>query len=457
MRYNGSKILVIDDNPEILTTFEVLLSDYFEQIVTEANPERLVSLLQKEQFHVIILDMNFKAGQNTGNEGLYWLDKIKSIDPDVTIVMITAYGSVDLAVEAIKSGATDFIAKPWRNEKLITTIVNAYQLHKGKQDLKDLKNKQELLSEDVQSSFPPIIGESYIIKNILKKIKKVAATDANILLLGESGTGKELFAREIHRQSKRNRNVFVDLDVASLPESIIESEMFGYEKGAFTDAKTHKAGRFEIAHGGTLFLDEIGNLSLAVQAKLLSVLQNREFIRLGATKKVKIDVRVITATNMPIYDLVNENQFREDLLYRINTIQIQIPALRERKTDIPLIANYYLDKFKKKYEIEELAFTRDSMNKLIDYEWPGNIRELVNIVEKCVILSEDEYISSEVINFNYIGATKNKKDVGVNLKRNEIILIKRAIENYNGNYSEAAKALGISRKTLYNKMNKYSI
>ena len=448
------KILVVDDNEEVLIAVELLLSGYFEEIRTIKNPNQLTSILQKELFDVIILDMNFSAGVNSGNEGIYWLNEILKMDQNAIIVLITAYGEMDLAVKAIREGGTDFIQKPWDDEKFITTIKNAFKLRKSQKEISNLRIKQKHLNEDISEKFPDIIGSSPAINKVFKTIEKVAKTDANVLILGENGTGKELIAREIHKKSARSDEVFVNLDISALPDTLFESELFGYVKGAFTDAKTDKPGRIEVASGGTLFLDEIGNLSLTAQSKLLTVLQNREISRLGAHYKIPIDIRLICATNKSLQGMVAEGTFREDLLYRINTIQIENPPLRERCDDIPLLINYFKEKYENKYQKKSFIIEKDTIEKLKKYNWPGNVRELKHLVEKAVILSENNILDSNdfLITENLLGI----KDT-LDLSTNEKQLIIKAIKKNSGNYTLAAKELGVSRKTLYNKLKRYGL
>jgi len=453
MKRSGS-LLVIDDNEEVLIAVEMLLNSYFEKIVTVKNPNIVPSVLSKELFDVIILDMNFKAGISAGNEGIYWLNQILKLDPDAVIVFITAYGDMELAVKSIREGATDFIPKPWDDEKFIMTIKNAYKLRKSQKEITNLKLKQKHLAEDITSHFPDMIGESDAMKDVFKTINKVARTDANVLILGENGTGKELIAREIHNKSNRVDEVFVNLDISALPDSLFESELFGYVKGAFTDAKTDKPGRIEIASGGTLFLDEIGNMSLTAQSKLLTVLQNREISRLGANYKIPVDIRLVCATNKPLKQLVSEGLFREDLLYRINTITIDLPPLKEREEDILLLASYFKEKYEKKYNKSPFNLEKSAIEKLKAYSWPGNVRELQHAVEKAVILSENNVLDG---NDFWLNESKPKTSKSLDLSENERYLILQAIEKNKGNYTEAAKALGVSRKTLYNKLKKYDL
>lgn len=455
MKKSG-KLLVVDDNEEILIAIEMLLSPYFEKISAIKNPNVLSSCLSEELFDVVILDMNFKAGISSGNEGIFWMNEILKFDPDAAIVFITAYGDMELAVKAMREGATDFVQKPWDDEKFITTIQNAYKIRSSKKEISRLKEKQKHLMGDISDQFPEIIGKSSAMEDVYKTIKKVAKTDANVLILGENGTGKELIAREIHKNSNRADEIMVSVDASALPDSLFESELFGYVKGAFTDAKADKPGRIEIASGGTLFLDEIGNLSLTAQSKLLAVLQNREVNRLGANYKISIDIRLICATNKPLKEMVAEGTFREDLLYRINTIQVTLPPLRNRIEDIPLLLDFFKASYESKYEKPVHEIENSTMKKLQRYGWPGNVRELKHAVEKAVIMSESERLTEQ--DFGLDQAVKlNEKTETLDLSENEKQLILKAIEKFKGNYTIAAKELGVSRKTLYNKLKRYGI
>ncbi len=451
------KVLVVDDNKEILIAVEMLLFPYFEKIVTLKNPNALNSIISKELFDVVILDMNFKAGISTGNEGIYWMNEILKYDSEAAIVFITAYGDMELVVKAMREGATDFIQKPWDDEKFITTIQNALKIRSSHKEINNLREKQKHLIGDIFSQFPDIIGMSKAMEEVFKTVNKVAKTDANVLILGENGTGKELIAREIHRKSNRADEVFVHVDVSTLPDTLFESELFGYIKGAFTDAKTDKPGRVEIASGGTLFLDEIGNLSLSSQSKLLTVLQNREINRLGANYKIPIDIRLVCATNKSLQEMVIEGSFREDLLYRINTIQINLPPLRDRTEDIPLLVDFFKKKYEKKYDKSPYIIEKSVIQKLQEYKWPGNIRELQHTTEKAVIMSENDQLTEKDFEINQIFKSGFIKTESLDLSENEKQLILKAIEKSKGNYTIAAKELGVSRKTLYNKIKKYGI
>ncbi len=389
------KILIADDNEGILNSLSFILRQEFEEVTTIKNPSKFTSLLHSGSFDIILLDMNFSAGVNTGNEGLFWLKEIIKEDPDAVIILITAYGDIELAVKAMKEGATDFIQKPFDSVKLVSTVKAAYQLRMSKVQVSKLMQKQKHLSEDLDKKFNSLIGESPAMKNILLTVKKVAPTDANVLILGENGTGKELIAREIHRQSKRSEDVFISVDLGSLSESLFESELFGHMKGAFTGATEDRKGRFETASGGTLFLDEIGNLPISLQSKLLTVLQNRYIIPVGSNKPVPVDVRLITATNKHLPDLIRDNLFREDLMFRINTVQIEIPPLRNRGDDIVLLAEHFLKVYGKKYE-KSMKISGTAIDKLKQYAWPGNVRELQHLLENSVIMVDEGIINLRI-------------------------------------------------------------
>jgi len=456
MKTKSGKILVIDDNEFVLKTVEQLLKYECESVTTIKNPNQIHSILSKESFDVILLDMNFKAGVNTGNEGLFWLDEIFKIVTNTPVIMITAYGDIELAVKAIKKGATDFISKPWDAEKFITTILNTIKLSQSKRKNEILKTRQEQLNNEINKPFENFIGSSDKMKEVFSIIEKVSKTDANILILGENGTGKELIAREIHKRSERAKEIFMTVDVASMSESIIESELFGYVKGAFTDAKEDRIGRLESASGGTLFLDEIGNLSQAIQAKLLTVLQNREIFKVGSAKSIPIDVRLVCATNNNIEELIEKGQFREDLFYRINTIQIHSPSLRERGADVIELAKFYLNKYVDKYKKGDVKISKKAELELMNYPWKGNVRELMHTMEKAVILcdklelgADDFYLKLHPFNEKIFNSNKledvEKKTIEAVLKLNK------------GNLTKTAKELDISRTTLYLKLKKYDI
>ncbi|MFC2121512.1 sigma-54-dependent transcriptional regulator [Bacteroidota bacterium] len=457
MKFPKSRILIVDDKEEILITLKLFLQEHFEHIITEKNPNNIPSLFHEQNFDVVILDMNFKAGINTGNEGIFWMKKIIDMDPQAVIIFITAYGDVELAVKAVKEGAADFIQKPWDDNKMLATVISAWKLRKSKQEITSLKYKKDHLNEKINKEYDFFKGPAESMQSVYDTIDKVSDTEANVLILGENGTGKELFARELHRKSYRAKEMFVSVDLAALSESIFESELFGHVKGSYTDAKEDRPGRFEIVSGGTLFLDEIGNLSQAMQSKLLTVLQNREITRLGSNKIIPVDVRIISATNKNLSEMVEKDSFREDLLYRINTIQIELPSLRERLEDIPLLLEFFLKKYSEKYKKQITNIPASVLKKLQAYHWPGNIRELQHKVEKAVIMADTNNLTVSDF-FQHNVSHKPDKDLKtLNLEENEKIIIKRAVENNQGNISVAVKELGISRKTLYNKLKKYGL
>jgi DNA-binding NtrC family response regulator len=457
MKING-KLLIADDNEGILKSLSFILKQEFEEVATMKNPAKFASLLQSGTFDVILLDMNFSAGINTGNEGLYWLREIINADPDAVVILITAYGDIELAVKAMKEGATDFIQKPFDPVKLVSTVKSGYQLRLSKLQVSKLIHKQKHLSEDLDKKFTSFIGESPQMKNILATVRKVAPTDANVLILGENGTGKELIAREIHRQSKRAGDVFISVDLGSISESLFESELFGHVKGAYTGAVADRKGRFETATGGTLFLDEIGNLPISMQSKLLTVLQNRYIIPVGANKPIPIDARLITATNKNLSELIKENLFREDLMFRINTIQIELPPLRNRPEDILLLTEHFLKIYSKKYDKSYLKISATAVEKLRQYEWPGNVRELQHMIENSVIMADDAVIKPENLHFTTkISSGKLVTDNSLNLSNIEKLTIKEALFKHRGNINQTARELGITRKTLYSKIEKYEL
>ncbi|MBN2347607.1 MAG: sigma-54-dependent Fis family transcriptional regulator [Bacteroidales bacterium] len=457
MQLEKGKILIIDDNKQILDSLQILLKSEFGLIDTIKNPNLIPEKIRSTSYDIILLDMNFSAGVNTGNEGIFWLTEILKTDPLAIVILITAYGDIELAVKAIKEGATDFITKPWDTEKLLATLSAAFKLRKSKLELFNLKNRQHQLNKDIDRQFNVFTGKSPVMKEIYTIIDKVAATDANVLILGENGTGKEIFAREIHRKSKRSQEVFMGVDVASLSETLFESEMFGHEKGAFTDAGEKRMGRFETATDGTLFLDEIGNLSLPVQAKLLTALQNREIYRLGSNVPIPINIRLISATNKNLFQMIEDKFFREDLLYRLNTIQIKIPPLRERKEDIPGLADWFLTHYTCKYEKTGISITNSGYDKLINYSWPGNIRELKHAIEKVVILSESKKLQADDFYLKEpYGDFTNAFDSNRLIDLEQIAIIK-ALEKCKGNIAKTAKMLDISRTTLYSKIKKYGL
>lgn len=454
----NSRILIIDDNKSVLSALELLLQPLCEEVVTSHNPNRIPALLEAHRFDVILLDMNFSSGINTGNEGLYWLKRILEHDPNLSVIMITAYGDVELAVRAVREGAVDFVLKPWENSKLLATINSAIQLQNSRKEIKSLKEKEQRLKAAVKKEHDVIVGKSAKWRKILDMVAKVAKTDANVLITGENGTGKEIIARELHRQSLRANELMVGVDMGSLSETLFESELFGHVKGAFTDAREDRAGKFEIAKGSTLFMDEIANLSLPLQAKLLAALQNREIVKVGSNQKIPIDIRLVCATNSNLGELVKEGKFREDLLYRINTIQIEIPPLRERTADIPLLADFFLDIYCSKYKKTALKLSPDVLEKMKQYAWPGNVRELQHAIEKAVILGDGDTLTLNNFFFPDSHPTPPRTDTTVRtLDEMERRMIAESIRQNDGNLSSVAAQLGVTRQTLYNKMKKYGL
>lgn len=449
------KILIVDDNRGALSALKLLLQFEFNEVVTISNPNQINAELHKTEYDVILLDMNFSAGVNTGNEGLYWLGEIKKMAPDTEVVMITAYGDVELAVKALKKGAADFILKPWENEKLIATLQSAFRLRQSNLEVAELKTKESSLKKALNPVPHAIVGTSPAVLSMLKMIQKVAKTDASVLITGENGTGKELVAREIHIRSARSAEILVTVDMGAIPVTLFESELFGHKKGAFTDAREDRIGKIQLADKGTLFFDEIGNLPLALQSKLLVALENRTIVPVGGNKPVPVDIRLITATNSNLEEMVSAQEFREDLLYRLNTIRIDVPPLRERGGDIELLSNYFLKCFEQKYNKSTLKISQLAIKKLMKHEWPGNIRELQHTIEKAVILSDGDMLRPE----DFVFRTPGKKMHGVpqTLEDMERNLIEDALDRQNGNLTAAADQLGISRQTLYNKIKRYDI
>lgn len=459
MKQNG-KILIVDDEEDILLSLSFFLSQHFSEVKTESNPFHIPRLLRNDKYDLVLLDMNFKKGDTSGRDGMKWLRKVLELQPTANVIMITAYADVETAVDAVKAGAVDFIEKPWRNEKLLTTILSAFKLSQSKQQVKQLEQRQQVLSSDMDQHFGEIIGQSEAMQQVYNLISKVAKTDANVLILGENGTGKELIARAIHRESQRAKEVFISVDLGAVPETLFESELFGHKKGAFTDAHEDRVGRFEVAAGGSLFLDEIGNLSLPLQAKLLTVLQNRQIRRIGANDPIPVDIRLICATNMPLYQMVNENKFRQDLLYRINTVEIKLPALRERQEDIPLLVEHFLHTYGKKYQKGKLKVDSATMVKLQEYHWPGNIRELRHAVERAAILGEDNNLKISDFILQAPEQNNDKASQGFqkyNLAEIERWAVRKALTKHQGNISRAADELGLTRAALYRRMAKYDL
>lgn len=451
-----AKVLVIDDNKSVLSALEILLQFEYKHVGTLFNPNQISSFPKLDEVDIILLDMNFSAGVNTGNEGLFWLKEIKKKAPHTSVIMMTAYGAVDLAVRALKEGAADFVLKPWNNERLLTTVKSAYELRQSKQEIQQLKKKESHLKQVINDDKKTIMGNSTALKNVLNLVRKVAKTDVNVLITGENGTGKELIARELHRLSPRKDEVFINVDMGSIAENLFESELFGHAKGSFTDAKEDRAGKFEAAHQGSLFLDEIGNLSLQTQSKLLSAIQNKSVVRVGSNKSINVDIRLICATNCNLQQMVNDGLFREDLLYRINTIHIEVPPLREREGDILELAEYFLKRFSSKYDKVGLRINQSAQEKLTSYPWPGNIRELQHTMERAIILSEDQILTPGDFLLSSSNTSESLVDYPKTLDEMELQMIDSALKQHNGNYSAAAEQLGITRQTLYNKVKKSS-
>jgi len=453
---DGGKILMIDDDEDVLLAAKMLLKKYNHQIIIEKNPNKIPFLLNNDTYDVILLDMNFSQDTTSGKEGFEWLKFIREKDPTAVVIMITAFGDVEMAVRALKEGATDFVLKPWQNEKLIATISTAIRLKKSYNEVDKLRKAKQMLEEQISQPFSAIIGKSSALEEVFSLIEKVAKTDANVLILGENGTGKELVARAIHHQSLRKDASFVSVDMGAVTETLFESELFGHKKGAFTDAREDRPGRFELAQGGTLFLDEIGNLSMPLQSKLLSALQSRKVTRVGSNQAVDVDIRLICATNMPLHQMVQEGKFRQDLLYRINTVEIQIPPLCDRVDDIPMLANHFLNYYAKKYRKEVLSISPEALTKLKKYAWPGNVRELQHSIERALIMADSHTLQESDFLFNRNRNEAPSADT-LNLDEVEKAAVTKAIQLHNGNISKAADELGLTRASLYRRMEKYGI
>ncbi|UXP30569.1 sigma-54 dependent transcriptional regulator [Reichenbachiella agarivorans] len=453
------KILIIDDDEDVLFAAKMLLKKHAQEVIIEKNPKKIPFLMNNDTYDVILLDMNFSKDITSGKEGFYWLDQILERDPKAVVILITAFGDVEMAVKALKEGATDFVLKPWQNEKLLATLTSAVRLKRSYKEVDQLKIAKKQLEEEINQPFKDIIGESEAIKNVFRIIDKVAQTDANILILGENGTGKELISRAIYMKSMRRDNVFVGVDMGAITETLFESELFGHKKGSFTDAKDDRKGRFEIANKGTLFLDEIGNLSLPLQSKLLTVLQNRQVTPIGSNKTIDVDIRLICATNMPLYDMVEDSSFRQDLLYRINTVEIRLPSLRERLEDIPLLADHFIKIYSKKYRKGGKKISSNATKKLQKYHWPGNIRELQHAIERAVIMSDENTLVPE--DFFFLNHKNEDQNLSLeetfNLDEVEKNIIQKAIDRNQGNISQAAKELGLTRASLYRRLEKHGL
>lgn len=458
MSLKKGNILVVDDDADVLQAARLFLKQHLKSIETERDPKSIPNLLKNNRYDLILLDMNFTEDVSSGKEGFFWLQKILEIDPSIAVILITAYGDIDKAVKAVKSGATDFVLKPWKNEKLLATVLSAMQLTHSKRELASLKETQKQISSDIDYHYRDIIGRSPAMLNVFKTIEKVAATDANVLILGENGTGKELIARALHRRSARHENVFMNVDMGAISESLFESELFGYTKGAFTDAKEDKAGRFELANKGTLFLDEIGNLPLALQVKLLTVLQSRKVTRVGSAISKEVDIRLVCATNQSLNDMVADSSFRQDLLFRINTIEIQLPPLRDRTEDVEALANHFIKLYANKYKKEITGCSKETISKLEKHTWPGNVRELQHSVERAVIMSDSNAL--EPSDFLLTEEIEDAEQVFLddyNLEEVEKMVLRKALKKHEGNISQAAKELGLTRASLYRRMDKYGL
>jgi DNA-binding NtrC family response regulator len=456
MNKEAGNILVVDDDTDVLLAAEIVLRKRFQSVVTEAVPDRLHRLLGQKNYDVILLDMNYSSGMTSGQEGMKWLQTIRELSPDAKVIMMTAYGGVELAVSAIKEGATDFIIKPWENSKLLATVTAALRYSKSDQEVRELKTRQRSLHQFIGARSGRIIGASEAVRQLLADIEKVARTDATVLILGENGTGKELIAREIHHQSMRSEQAFINVDLGAISESLFESELFGHRKGAFTDAREDRAGRFEIASGGTLLLDEIGNLNLRMQAKLLGALESMTISRVGSDTPVKVDIRLICATNMPLYDMRDQHRFRQDLLYRINTVEIHVPPLRERLPDIAMLADHFTAIYSRKYNKQDINLHPDTIRKLEDYHWPGNIREFQHAIERAVIMAGHPTLQPDDFLLDKPQPQQDRM-AELNLAELEKQAIQQAITKHQGNMSKAARELGMGRTTLYRKMARHGI
>jgi two-component system response regulator HydG len=447
-------ILIVDDDPDVLLAAEIVLKKDFSRVRACSDPTQLGSLLNEHEIDVVLLDMNFVMGVTSGQDGLDWLKFIKGRAPVTQVIVMTAYGSLNLAIAAIKSGASDFVVKPWDNAKLVATIGAALAHSRTAREVTQLKTRQKALNQFLGQDFGQIVGQSPALQTLMANIEKVAGTDANVLILGENGTGKELIARALHAQSRRAEQAFINVDLGAIAPTLFESELFGHTKGAFTDAHRERAGRFEIAAGGTLFLDEIGNIDMQMQAKLLGVLESRKLTRVGSDRPVSVDVRLICATNMPVHDMVDDYRFRQDLLYRINTVELRVPPLRERVSDIPLLAAHFITLFSRKYGKRPVSISAAALRKLQGYAWPGNIREFQHAVERALIMGEGDELQPD----DFLFATRKgspRDNVSLNLEEVEKDTIQKALVKHQNNLSRAAAELGLGRATLYRKMSKY--
>ena len=456
MTLKEGNVLIVDDDTDVLFSAKMLLKDYCKNVLTLSNPEHITRLLGQSPVDVVLLDMNYSGSDTSGKDGIYWLREIMQTDDPPVVIMMTAFGSVEIAIAAMKHGAVDFVVKPWQNEKLVATLSAGLALKKSRQEVHMLKTTQKQIGDDLDKKFGEFVGKSPQMVQLYQMIEKVARTDANILILGENGTGKELVARSIHRRSLRSDKTLISVDLGAITETLFESELFGHVKGSFTDARDDRVGRFEIATGSTLFLDEIGNIPLTLQAKLLTVLQNRQVTRLGSNKSIPIDIRLISATNMAVYDLVSDGDFREDLLYRIKTIELNLPPLREREGDIPLLSQHFLDQYCRKYRKAAMKLSAEALKKLEAYAWPGNVRELQHTMERAVIMSDARILKPQDF---FLENTIRKivyRDV-LKLDDLEANTIKKALDKHSHNISKAAAELGLSRAALYRKIEKHEL
>jgi DNA-binding NtrC family response regulator len=453
------RILIVDDDEDVPLAAKLFLKQHAQQVITESNPDLIPTLLNDEAFDVILLDMNFTQDATSGKEGFHWLKRILEIDSTAVVILITAYGGVETAVQAMREGAVDFVLKPWQNEKLLATLSSAARLRQSQLQVGQLTAQRAHLRDDLDGQFPDMVGKSRAMVQLFDTIRKVAQADANVLILGENGTGKDAVARALHRHSPRNDQAFIRVDLGAVSESLFESELFGHKKGAFTDARADRPGRFEIASGGSLFLDEIGNLSLPLQAKLLTALETHTVTRLGSNKAIGIDARLICATNLPIHDMVSRNEFRRDLLYRVNTVELTMPPLRERVDDIPILITRFLETYGRKYHKPKMGIHGSALDRLTAYSWPGNIRELQHAIERAVILNETGPLQAE----DFVLTPSPTPGPGeipledLNLERVEKMVIRKALEKYRGNISQAGKELGLTRSALYRRLEKYGL
>lgn len=460
MKPKNATILIVDDDEDILLSAKLLLKKKYKRVLTQNNPKSINKLLSTESIDLIVLDMNYRIGINDGKEGMYWLKHILEVDPKMVVILMTAYGEVELAVNAIKEGAFDFILKPWSNEKFLATINAGFELSKSNKKISLLKSTNKLLQNNINNNFGPVIGESIEMKQMMNVVDKVSSTDANVLILGENGTGKQHIAREIHNRSSVKNGPFIHVDLGAISENLFEGELFGHKKGAFTDAKEDKPSRFEMAENGTLFLDEIGNLPYNLQSKLLTVLQDRKVSRLGEGIERKFNARLLFATNAPLKKWVEEGKFRQDLMFRINTVEIEIPPLRKRPQDVVLFINYFLKQFSSKYHKTHLGISKDAMDVLIKHQWPGNVREIQHTVERGVIMSDG--LEIKVSDFNLTSKATPKEKINddfdnLNIENFEKLLIEKAIKKHSGNISKAAKELGLTRAALYRRLEKFNL